>query len=348
MGETPYRSASVRYRRARGGRRNERGVVAVIGTLLALLVFFTLFGVFITQYLPLWMTQDEAAFTSQADFAFASFKSAVDSQYQFGLPQTVGVPFPLASASVPLLAQPTQATLEFLPSGCARGFVVPPASGTPGQPVNSSACIFTNVSVSQGPGGSGFFSQRIASGVLEMVLPNRYYSQETFYYEDDAVIQAQPGGYQVMNVNPPLNISRTATGNTTVTTTMLQLYGNASAIVGQGSQPIYSHFRYSQSVATSGAQSSTNHSFLPFTFRFQVGTEFPCAWSTFLQQTIATSGVGSRNVTLAFTPSTFSPTPADCANPGGATTVVTLTVTNVNYVQYYYAGVQLSSGVGGT
>ncbi len=320
----------------------------MIGTLLALLVFFTLFGVFLTQYLPVWMIQNESAFTAQSDFAFASLKSAIDSQYQFGAPPTVGVPFPLSSGSVPLLAQPTEATLEYLPSGCARGFAVTAAQGTPGQPVNPAACIFANVSLSHGPGGSGPFSQRIATGVLEEVLPNRYYTPETFYLEDDAVVQSQPGGYQVMAVNSPLNITRTATGNTTVTTSLLQLYGNASALVGQGTQPIYSHFRYSQSIASNGVFVPANRSYLPFVFSFEIGTQYPCAWATFLQQTISSSGIGSRNATIAYTPSSFAPTPANCANPAGATTIVRLTVSNVDYVQYYYAGVQLSTGIGGT
>ncbi len=346
MGGTPHRRGRGSRRRAWRGRRNERGVVAVIGTLLALLVFFTLFGVFLTQYLPLWMTQNEAAFTAQADFSFASFKSAIDSQYEFGGPQTVSVPFPLSSGSVPLLAQPTEATLEYLPSGCARGFVL--SGPTRGQPVNPAACIFANVSVSHGPGGSGAFSERISSGVLEEVLPNRYYTPETFYLEDDAVVQSQPGGYQVMAVNPPLNLSRAATGNTTVTTSLLQLYGNASAIVGQGTQPIYSHFRYSQLVASNGVHVTANQSYLPFVFSFEIGTEFPCAWSSFLQQMISSSGIGGQNATLAYTPSTFTPTPANCATPGGATTIITLTVSNVNYVQYYFAGVQVSTGIGGT
>ncbi len=321
--------------------------MAVIGTLLALLVFFTLFGVFITQYLPLWMTENESAFASQTDLAFSMFKSTVDSQYQLGGPASAGIPFPLASNSVPLLAQPTQGTLGFLPSGCAKGFNVPPT--TPyGQPVNSSACVFANITLSSGPGGSGLFSQRIATGVLQMVIPNRYYIPQTFYFEDDAVIQAQPSGYQVMDVNPPFNITRNAAGNTTITTSLLQLYGNASTVVGIGSQEVYSHFRYSQSISASGALGAVNHTSLPFTFKFQIGTQFPCAWANFLNQAVADSGIGSKNATIAYTPSSFTPVASSCTGLNGATTVITLTISNVNYVQYYYAGVQVSTGVGGT
>jgi hypothetical protein len=325
-------------------------VVAVIGTLLALLVFFTLFGVFLTEYLPLWMTDNEAAFTSAADLSFANFKSNVDSQYQFpaGAPTTLGTPFTLSSDAVPLLAQPTQGTLVFLPTTCPKGFIVPPAVGTVGQPVNPAYCVFSNITLSQGPGGSGFFSQRIATGALEMILPNRYYTAETFFFEDDAVIQSQSGGYQVMAVNPPLNITASAAGNVTVTTTLLQLSGNASTYIGQGSTDLYSHYKYSQGVSSNGALGPVNHSAIPFVFTFEIGTQYPCAWASFLTQTILSSGLSSKNISLTYTPNTFTPTPANCLNTAGATTILTLQVSNVAYVKYYYAGVQVSNGIGGT
>ncbi|HLM91105.1 MAG TPA: hypothetical protein VK424_03525 [Thermoplasmata archaeon] len=350
MGGTPPRNASRRYRRARRRLRGERGVVAVIGTLLALLVFFTLFGVFITEYLPLWMTENEAAFTSAVDLSFANFKSNVDTQYQFPLavPSSLATPFTMSSQGVPLLAQPTEGTLLFLPSTCPKAFIVAPAVLNVGQPVNDAYCMFANVTLSAGPGGSGPFSQHFATGALEMNLPNRYYTPENFFFEDDAVIQSQIGGYQVMTANAPLNITHSATGNTTVTDSMLQLYGNSSTYVAQGGTVEYSHFRYSQPVTSSGALGAVNHTAIPFVFTFEIGTQFPCAWNAFLRQTMAVSGLSSSNITLAYTPSTFVPTPAACMSTGGATTILTLTVFNVNFAKFYYAGVQVSNGVGGT
>lgn len=325
-------------------------MVAVIGTLLALLVFFTLFGVFLTEYLPLWMTENESAFTASTALSFANFKSNVDSQYQFSAdaPATLATPFTMSSASVPLLAQPTEGSLLFLPSTCPKQFIVNPVNGTIGQPLFPGYCMFANVTLSHGPGGSGLYSARIATGALEMVLPNRYYTAETFFFEDDAVIQSQAGGYQVMAVNPPLNITKTVAGNTTITTSLLQMYGNASTYIAQGSANVYSHFRYSQAVSASGTLGPVNHTAIPFVFTFEIGTQFPCAWNSFLKQTIQNSGLTSRNITLAYTPSTFTPTPAACSNPTQATTILTLTVYNVNYVKFYNAGVQVSNGVGGT
>ncbi|MCI4373256.1 MAG: hypothetical protein L3K02_06415 [Thermoplasmata archaeon] len=346
MGGTPSFSASRRYRRARRLHHNQRGVVSVVGTLLALLVFFTLFGIFLTQYLPLWMTDNESQFTAQAAYSFAQFKSNVDTQYQYpaGSPQTLGTPFVVSSQGIPLLAQPTQATLVFLPSTCPSGFYAKGVAGATaanyGQPVNSGLCVFSNVSFSNGPGGSGFYSQHIATGTLEMLLPNRYFASQEFYFEDDGVIQSQAQGYQIMTVNPPLNVTYQA-GNLTVTSSLLQLFGNASTYIGQGSQDVYSHFRFSQTAVSNGLHVIANNSQIPFVFTFEIGTQYPCAWSAFLQKTLYGSGVPSASVS-------FTPYAGSCYNALGTSTVLTLKISNVDYSQLFYAGVQVSLGVGGT
>jgi hypothetical protein len=346
MGGTPNLRAGRRYRRARRLHHHRRGVVSVVGTLLALLVFFTLFGIFLTQYLPLWMTDNEAQFTSQAALSFATLKSNVDSQYQFpgGSPQTLGTPFVMSSQGIPLLAQPTEGTLVYLPSTCPSGFYAKGVAGATaanyGQPVNSALCVFTNVSFSRGPGGSGYYSQHIATGTVEMLLPNRYYVGEQFYFEDDAVVQTQQGDYQIMAVNPPLNVTYNQ-GNVTVSSTMLQLFGNASTFIGQGSVDVYSHFRYSQAAVSNGVHVVANNSQIPFVYTFQIGTQYPCAWSSFLKQTMSNSGVPGSSYS-------FTPYAGACYNPNGVTTVLTLKISNVDYSTLYYAGDQISFGVGGT
>jgi hypothetical protein len=346
MGGTPSFRAARRYRRARRLHGESRGVVAVIGTLLALLVFFTLFGIFLTQYLPLWMTDNESQFTVQAEYSFALFKSNVDSQYQFpgSTPETLGTPFAVSSNGIPLLAQPTEATLVFLPSTCPAGFYFKGVSGATaanyGQPVNAANCVFSNVTFSTGPGGSGLYSEHIATGTLQMILPNRYYTPQTLYFEDDGIVQEQQGGQQIMAVNPPLNVTERA-GNLTVTTSLLQLFGNASTFIGQGSQDVYSHYRYAQAAVSNGIHVVANNSYIPFVVTFQIGTQYPCAWSAFLNQTMITSGVPKASYT-------WSPYKGACYNPGGVTTDLVLKISNVDYSILDYAGVQVSLGVGGT
>lgn len=363
MGGTFSATARRRYGRARRLRRNGRAVVSVVGTLLALLVFFALFGIFLTQYVPLWMTDNEASFSASTSASFAQLKSNIDLQYELNGPSSIGTPFTLSSDSVPLIAAPTQGTLAFLPSTCPAQPVTvngttkyfsffaasaKPVGQTVGQPVNPFRCVFLNMTVGYGPGGAGVsYYQKVASGTLEMILPNRYYTAQTYFFEDDGIIQSQSGGNQIMLYNPNFNITTNA-GNTTISTAFLQLFGNASTVLGQGSQEVYSHLRYSEYLTTAGKYSAITRTHAPTNFSFEVGTEYPCAWYSFLSHQMNQSGLASGSYTLTQNGSASFPT--SCNNPTGLTTVVWLKITSfvVNWVQLYFAGVQISLGVGGS
>lgn len=362
MGATVTSRSGRRYRRARRLRQGKRGVVAVIGTLLALLVFFALFGIFLTQYVPLWMTDNEAQFTNSAAASFIALKGGIDSQYALGLPPTLGTAFTLSSQGVPLIAQPTGAVLTFIPSTCPGGFLVKNATTTInfGQPKNPAYCVFENQTLSTGPGGSSAYYQKTASGVLEMQLPNRYYTSETFYFEDDGVIQSQSAGYQLMAFAPPFNVTSVA-GNTTVASSFLEMTGNSTSLIAQGSEEVYSHLRFSQTVASNGkAISSTNPTLRPFNYTFEVGTQYPCAWSRFFQSEMNVSGIPYvLNPTLGVTSYNFTniwnsahpvtiPYTGSCYNLNGATTLLVVNLFQVNYATLFYAGVTLTIGVGST
>ena len=357
MGGTRSSRSRRRYRRARRLRSDRRGVVAVIGTLLSLLVFFALFGIFLTQYLPLWMADNEAALVNGAASSFLSFKSGVDAQYSLGGPPTLGTPFTISSNGVPLLAQPTLASISFIPQTCpsptnytasfyAKGVTGAKASNY-GQPVNPGFCVFENQTLSVGPGGSSQYTQRIASGVLQMVIPNRYYTAETFYYEDDGVIQSQSAGYQVMAFAPPFNVTRMG-GNTTVTSSFLDLTGNSTSWIGQGSVEVYSHLLFSQEVTSNGVYVPASSSYTPFTYMFEIGTQYPCAWSAFLEAQLAGLPTSLYNTYLPGTTTASLPYTLSCVNPTGATTVLAVTFTSVNYATLFYAGAEVTLAVGGT
>ena len=346
MGGAVVHRSARRYRRARRLRSEKRGVVAVIGTLLALLVFFALFGIFLTQYVPLWMTDNESAFTSGALTSFAQFKSDVDTQYVLGAPPTLGAPFAVSSDGIPLLAQPTEGTLTFTPNTCPGGFYLPTTSGETstnlGQPTNPAYCVFENQTIQYGPGGSGKYYQSVATGILSMQLPNRYYPPEYLQYEADGVVQVQSGGYQIVAFAPPLNITSLA-GNTTVSATFLQLYGNATSVITQGSQEVYSHLRYAQHITSNGIPTARS-----FSYSFEIGTQYPCAWSQFLQSQMNVSGVPAAqyNWTNPVTHVATVPYAGSCASAAGVTTVLALNLKAVNYVSLYYAGTLVTVGIG--
>jgi len=332
MGGAVVHRSARRYRRARRLRAERRGVVAVVGTLLALLVFFALFGIFLTQYLPLWMTDNESAFTSSTGTSFAQFKADVDTQYVLGVPPTLGVPFAISSQGIPLLAQPTQGTLNFFPQTCPGGF-----SPATGQPVNPAYCVFENQTIKPGFGGVGVNSFEVTTGVLNMVLPNRYFTGESFSYEADGIVQVQSSSYQLMAYAPPFNVTRLAS-NTTVSASFLQLYGNSTSLVGQGSEEVYSHLKFAQHLAYNGYNSATKK-FQAFNYTFEIGTQFPCAWSKFLQTMMNSSGIARGNYT-------FNPYTGSCATALGATTELTLSLPAVNYASLFYAGTVVTVGIG--
>ena len=362
MGGTNAAAAGRRYRRARRLNDSERGVVAVVGTLLALLVFFALFGIFLTQYVPLWMVDNESQFTAEAAASFAELKSNLDLQYAIGGPVSFGTPFTLTSNGVPLIAAATQGTLTFIPTNCppqtiggvSTAFYTSayhPGGTRIGQPIVPTDCQFANVTIGYGPGGQGTpYYQEITTGTINMILPNRYYSAQEFEFEDDGVIQAQYGGYQIMAFPPPLNVS-TLAGNTTVTTSLLNLYGNATSVVGQQSQEVFTTLRYAQPVTSNGRFYSSNSTYRPTNFTFEIGTQFPCAWYSYLTNVMKTSGLtNTTQYAITQAGSTNPPTPLTCSNFSGATTIVELSIFSftVNYATVFYAGAQLSLGVGGS
>ena len=367
MGGRNRSYARRRYFRSRRLHGNRRAVVAVVGTLLALLVFFALFGIFLTQYVPLWMTDNESQFTSQAATSFADFKANLDQQYLLNGPQTYGTPFTISSQGIPLLAQPTQGTLSFLPTTCPLGFALSKSTGIPGQPINPGYCVFQNITLTSGPGGSGVYSQHVASGVLQMLLPNRYYSGQTFYLENDALVQSQGGFQQILALPPPFNVTTvggvsTPGSNTSVTTSFLQLYGNASTVIGQGTEQVYSHYRFSDVVSSNGRSGGST-----FGLQYEIGTQYPFAWQRYFLSMMNASGLKTTpNPTQPFyyynwSEPCVSPgvwhksvsglsyvTPNGCANFNGATTLLNLTLMNVNYATVFYAGAQVTIGIGGT
>jgi hypothetical protein len=351
MGQTQKGRGFRRSLRRTRYRRGRRGVVSVVGTLLALLVFFALFGVFLTQYLPLWMTENESQLTSQSESSLASVKAGIDTQLAFGGPSTYTVPFTMSSQGVPLLAQPTSATLSLLPSYCPAQFVT--STGVPNQPQN---CVFQRVSMI--PSGSlarnDSYLAYAASGSVELQIPNRYYSAQTFYLEDDALIQFQPGGREVMLLPPPLALSKVGT-NTTVRDTFLQVFTNSSEFVGQGTEDMTSTLLSSiPPVTSAGRFVASNGSAVPFTFSFTVGTLNLCGWYGFLSNLKNTSAGalqsgGSITLTVLNGSSSIAPpfSTGVCNNGGRTTYDLTVAVTKVTFASVDAATVQLGLNVGG-
>ncbi len=355
MGGASSRIVGLRYRRSRRLRRSRRAVVAVIGTLLALLVFFALFGIFLTQYVPLWMTENESAFSNQAATSFALLKSDIDEQYSIGGPLTYAVPFVMSSQSVPLIAQPTQAQLSFLPLNCPGVFTT---GGVPNVPTD---CVFQRAVMNVNPAKPTTydtpFNESTAAGVLKMYLPDRYYPTVQYVLEDDAVFSTQAGSNQIVVDPPPLNVT-TVGSNTSVQTSFLEMFGNSSSYTGQGSKDVFSHLEFTQSFSSVGRFETTAHAAVPFNFTYEVGTSNACGWYSYLHTLAVTSGLTqyastaspltAKGYNLTTTLPSTPPSSTVCVNSAGTTYDLTLTFYNINYATVAYAGVEVSFSQGGT
>ncbi|MCI4334230.1 MAG: hypothetical protein L3K04_01140 [Thermoplasmata archaeon] len=287
-------------------------MVSVVGALLALLVFFALFGIFVTQYVPLWMNDNEAQFTGQVQASFAELKQNIDLQTTLGGPQVLSVPFPLASQGIPLFAAPTTATLNYIPH-------------TQG--------VYASVTMQYGPGGQRNFVYNQSLGTLQVTVPNRYFPPQQFIYEDDAVIQSQGDRQQVIEY-PPL-ISINSSGNyQSVSLTIVQLFGNATQVVSTGTDEVYTHFGSLTSFPSNGSLSAPG---APFTVTIVIGTNQPCAWATFLNATLGEAGLPSGAYTLA---------PSTCVAGLGASVPVKLVFTELTSFDLFVATSTIVTGIG--
>ncbi|MCI4364032.1 MAG: hypothetical protein L3K13_07025 [Thermoplasmata archaeon] len=312
MGVLTRTEGGRRYRRHHRLARSQRAVVSVVGALLALLVFFALFGIFVTQYVPLWMNDNEAMYSSNIQASFAELKQNIDLQAELGGPQVLSVPFPLASQGIPLFAAPTTATLNYIPH-------------TQG--------VYASVKMQYGPGGQPNFVYNQSLGTVQMSIPNRYFPPQQFIYENDAVIQAQGDTQQVVAYPPLLSIN--TSGNfQTVSLTVVQLYGNATQVVSTGTEEVYSHFGSFTSFPSNGSLSAPN---TPFTVTVTFGTLHPCAWATFLNRTLATSGLPASAWTL---------TPHTCVAALSSSVPVKIVFSAVTSFNLFVATSTIVTGVG--
>jgi len=328
---------------------------------LALLVFFALFGVFLTQYLPLWMEQNESQLSNQAQASLSTLKSGVDDQYILGGIPSYSVPFTLASQSVPLLAQPTIGTIAYL-AGCPDGFY---ANGTPRQP---SFCDFDRLSYTAGKAPTGAppnqnYSQTATTNYLVLSLPNRYYPTVTYFFESDGLAAAQSSVHQAMLFPPPLNISRSVSG-LAVQSSLLVLLGSPSTFSGAGSKAVTSSLVTSTTVSSNGRFLTSTGASRTFTMALTLGVHDICGWYNSLYNTTLTalgpapstlkSNPGPGNWTLSGSwasgsSATVAPPPSSAVCASSVTQVydLTLTLYGVSYAASFVAQVQLAFNQGG-
>lgn len=290
----------------------------MVGTLLSLLVFLSLFGTFLTFYLPLWMSDNEAQFTAGVTTSLAELQSNMQLQAETGSPPILSTPFTMSSASIPLLSVSTTGTLSFLPSspGVSVSLVTSPNF------LNHS----TTYPYKQTFGGN--------LGTMLVTLPNRYFSPQTFQVEDGAVIQSQGDTNQLIAYPPLFQLEKS--GQSLGLTVMLtQMYGNATRLTSPGTIEVYSEL-------LGNTQTLTNNGSFPITSLFlNLTTHFPCAWSTFFTTSEASANVNSTQMSI-----TYSGGYTACSATSGLAKTIHILVSNIASLTVVLANFQLSAGIG--
>lgn len=191
-------------------RADERAVASTVGTIMALLVFLTFLSVIVNQYVPIWMTDSEAAHMNSALGQFGGVKGTVDLQMlaaqaakdagTFHIPVTTATAVSLGVDGVPIFSAATPGTLQ----------------------LDQSAGPFT-VAFDYILQGTRTTATDQSSGSVVLFAANRYYTPQQIVYENGAVIRYQTDG-QFVRVHPTFSVV-SSNNSLDISFALVTLYG---------------------------------------------------------------------------------------------------------------------------
>lgn len=254
---------------------DNEGVASTVGTIMALLVFITFFGIFTNQFVPVWMSDNESSHMATALQQFSTVKSSIDlavSNYANSLvaPAPVFVPVTLSSVGIPVFAAGTSGILTFLPTSVST------------KPVFNITYIYqsgsdVNTLSPSNDGQSG--------GMLDLYCPNRYFVEQHLVYENGAIILNQSDGEYVI-AGPQMSIKNAGTVDSpsiVVMITYMSLYGTNVTVGGAGSKGVNADLQYA------GTSAYTNPNLSDLTI--QIVSQHGTAWYNYFNRTLGLAGL---------------------------------------------------------
>lgn len=174
-----------RFRKIRNIRKNKEGVASVVGTIMALMVFLAFLSLFINQWVPVMINDNEATHMTQVINQFGNLKQAIDS-LTVNWPNSEGMNIYTAvtmnSPGVPLFAAETPGELSL---GITN------RTGEFGYNVGE-----FSVKTSGGIGSYPDINQS-SVGSIKFIASNRQYVTQSVIYENGALMIAQPEGSSI-------------------------------------------------------------------------------------------------------------------------------------------------------
>ncbi|MCK5037648.1 MAG: hypothetical protein KAS16_00980 [Thermoplasmata archaeon] len=254
---------------------NEDGVSSTIGTIMSMMIFLTLLSMFMNQYVPIWMEDNEATHMSNVEAQFSTLKHSVNLQILSGMLGSYDVslysPITLGAQGIPMFAAPTMGQLSINPdsstSGCEVSWMYNMSSGG-SPPVYTSEMLWSN-----------------SSGNVKLLVPNRYFVPQTIVYENDAIILSQAEGELVKA--PPQITLRQEGSRYNMIITQVTFIGKNQSFNGFDTRGITTYLRS----ATTSTFNDAN-SYIPTTdaltgnITLNQTTQYGDAWFTYLNSTM--------------------------------------------------------------
>lgn len=241
-------------------RRDPRGASGIVTTLLILMVAVGALSMFMGLYVPIWGKDTEAAQMKRIQTQMLELKANIDLQILAGKGSTYTTRLTIGDAGGPI----------FHLTRAPGGIQLKPDSG-----------LYTVSNTTD-----GMDSQGIARGLLSYRSFNTHYVDQTFVYENGALIIVQ-GGRAVMKAGPHFEARREADGNYTLSITLVSLGGAGSGREGTGDVSVESTLNVYDITTYSG-----NDWALGKGTNLNLSTAHPGAWADFLNATLARPGSG--------------------------------------------------------
>lgn len=261
-------------------KQDKEGVASVVGTILALIVFLSLLGIFTNHYVPSIMTGNERQHDNSVISQLSQLKQSIDElmvYYSGSHSNTLSSysSVTLGSGGVPMFAQATQGQMNVIPQYVSNSKFQEP---------------YFSVSFNYIFDGNTLHVNSVSGGGVVVNLPNRYYIPQSVLYENDAVIVGQAGG-QVMPANPGFIVS----GKGGVHLTVLQL----SILTPSGANMTYSGTStIGLNVRLTGLTNQSYSVSPGSSVQFGIGTPYTQAWQTFFNSSFEQAGLADP----AYTP----------------------------------------------
>ncbi len=305
---------------------NDEGVAATVGTIMSLLVFISLMGIFTNQFVPVWMSDNESTHMSAVIEQFINLKSSIDISISNNpnsliAPSPIFVPITLSTAGIPVFAGPTAGILSLSPNTINQR-----------PSLNLTYTWVSTVSGSPTPYTLSSANDGHAGGNLDLYCPNRYFVEQHIVYEGGAVILNQSDGDFVI-AGPQLavrNYGTTSSPNWTVMLTQVSVEGQNNTIGGVGSKGVVAEVKFADTTTLSNPT--------PTDLTITIASQHGMAWMSYFNRTFNASGM-RNNIDFNMTSHlvTFKDTLKNYY-------MVTIVVKNVGTLDHTRATVSLSIG----